>query len=511
MTHWFAGDYREAQEHLERALALFQPGRDDHLAFRFGHDAGVAAIFYLAFTLWPLGDIGRAVSLVRDAEARSAALAHIGTRAFGRVHAALFALIRGDMSRAALNAFELARLTREHELPEWRTFGVFLEGLAGGQSGAAGGGLEDMRRGAKLLREQNVLVLDGLFKIVLAAAEARAGDAECAVAVLDEALATCERTGHRAFDAELHRVRGETLLKRDPANPATAEEALQTAIAVAKKQGTRSFELRAALALAKLYRSTGRPLDAHAVLSDALEGFAPTPEMPEIAEAQALVATLAETEEVKAKTAEIQRLTQLRVAYGNALFALRPGASETSEAFAKAQRSVYSEKGTPERLAADYGLWAGSYSRGELPSMRTYAEAFLNDVEARPNSPEAGVAHRIIGVTHQFAGEFVEARDHLERALALFEPGRDDDLAYRFGFDVGVAAMANLAISTWALGDVERAISLIDTAQARLSETHIGTRAFGNMLGCVFHMMRRDHARAASKLLKSPGSRENTI
>jgi len=78
------------------------------------------------------------------------------------------------------------------------------------------------------------------------------------------------------------------LLTRDPANPAPAEEALLTAIAVAKQQATRSFELRAALSLAKLYQSTGRPADAHAVLAPALEGFAPTPKMPEIAEARAL-------------------------------------------------------------------------------------------------------------------------------------------------------------------------------------------------------------------------------
>ena len=150
-----------------------------------------------------------------------------------------------------------------------------------------------MRRGVELLREQNVLIFDGLLKIALAEAEARAGDVDRALAILDEALATCDRTGHRAFEAELHRVRGEMLLKRDPANPAPAEEAFQTAIAVAKQQGTRSFELRAALALAKLYQSTGRPADAHAVLAPALEGFSPTPEMPEIAEAQALIERLA--------------------------------------------------------------------------------------------------------------------------------------------------------------------------------------------------------------------------
>ena len=80
------------------------------------------------------------------------------------------------------------------------------------------------------------------------------------------------------------------LLKRDPANPAPAEEAFLTAIAVAKQQATRSFELRAALSLAKLYCATGRDADAHAALAPALEGFSPTPEMPEIAEAQALLA-----------------------------------------------------------------------------------------------------------------------------------------------------------------------------------------------------------------------------
>jgi hypothetical protein len=83
------------------------------------------------------------------------------------------------------------------------------------------------------------------------------------------------------------------LLKRDPADPAPAEEALLTAIAVAKGQATRSFELRAALALSKLYQVTARPAEAHAILSSALKGFAPTAEMPEIAEAQALMESLA--------------------------------------------------------------------------------------------------------------------------------------------------------------------------------------------------------------------------
>jgi predicted ATPase len=291
-THWFAGEYAEARDHLERALAVFQPGRDDDLAFRFGQDAGVAARLYLALALWPLGDVERAISLTRDAQERTARLAHIGTRAYEKAHAALFELMRSDLSRSARNALELVRLSGEHDLPMWRAYAVFLAG-AGAESGAPGGGLEEMRRGAELLREQSILNYDGLLKIALAEAEARAGDLDRALAILDEALATCDRTGHRAFEADLNRVRGEMLLMRDPANPAAAEGGFRTAIAIAQQQGARSFGLRAALSIAKLYQSTGRPVEAHAVLAPALEGFAPTPEMPEIAEAHALVERLA--------------------------------------------------------------------------------------------------------------------------------------------------------------------------------------------------------------------------
>jgi predicted ATPase len=82
-------------------------------------------------------------------------------------------------------------------------------------------------------------------------------------------------------------------LVRDPQNAGRAEEALRAAISVAHQQGARSFGLRAALALAKLVQSMGRPVEAHTVLAPALEGFSLTPEMPEIEEAQALLEDLA--------------------------------------------------------------------------------------------------------------------------------------------------------------------------------------------------------------------------
>src|SRR5208283_490915 len=258
LTCWFAGEYREARDQLERALIVFEPGRDDDLAFRFGLDPGVGAMGFLAFALWPLGEVDRAISLIDRMQTRMANLTHVGTLASGRMFAALFELMRGDQARVAPSAFELVRLAREHELTLYGAFGVFLEGWANDASGAPGGGLEEMRRGVERLRHQNVLLFDGLVKIALAEAEARAGDSDRAVAILDETLATADRLGYRALEAELHRARGEMMLKRDPANPAQAEQAFLTAIAVAKQQATRSFELRAAFSLARLYQSTRR-------------------------------------------------------------------------------------------------------------------------------------------------------------------------------------------------------------------------------------------------------------
>jgi hypothetical protein len=102
---------------LSRGVTTISP-------FRFGQDTGVAAMLYLALTLWPMGDIERAISLGRDAEARMASLAHVHTRVFGEHLAAMFELMRGNCSRAAPHAVEAARLAREHDLSLWRAVGV---------------------------------------------------------------------------------------------------------------------------------------------------------------------------------------------------------------------------------------------------------------------------------------------------------------------------------------------------------------------------------------------------
>ena len=336
-------------------------------------------------------------------------------------------------------------------------------------------------------------------KGLLAELDAEAGDLQSALTCVDEGLALAQETEQRWSDVFLYRLRGEILLQRNPADLTAAEDAFLTALAVAKQQGARSFGLQAALALAKLYQSTARPAEAHAVLAPALERFEPMPEMPEITEAQALLTALATTGEVKVEAAHRQRLAQLQVAYGNALFAARGyGAPETTEAFARAGESASGPKHEPERLAADYGLWVGSFARGELRAMRELSATMLRDCERRPQSGEASVAHRMRGVTHWFAGEFVAARGHLEQAAAIFVPERDGDLAFRFGLDPGIVATAYLAQVLWLLGEVELAGQRMKETTARAAKSrHVTTNAYGFFMAAQFELFRRNPDSAA--------------
>jgi predicted ATPase len=163
----------------------------------------------------------------------------------------------------------------------WAGVAVFLQSWAKSS-------VEEMRCGLAVYRQQGRIWL--LPEAVLAEDEASAGETDAGLRRLDDAVAAMERTEERLYEAEMHRIRGEILLKRDPADTTAAERSLRAAIAVAQSQKARSFEPRAALSLAKLYRAANRDANSQAVLAPAVEGFPPTQQFPELAEAQALLA-----------------------------------------------------------------------------------------------------------------------------------------------------------------------------------------------------------------------------
>ena len=127
---------------------------------------------------------------------------------------------------------------------------------------------------------------------LLAELQFASSDANGALSAIDRGLGIARETEEHLFDSYLYRLRGDVLLKCEQPDLPAAEQAYRTAVTTAVDQHARSWGLRAALSLAMLYQSTNRHAEGHAVLAPALGGFSPTPEMPEIAEAQTLLEQL---------------------------------------------------------------------------------------------------------------------------------------------------------------------------------------------------------------------------
>jgi predicted ATPase len=208
-------------------------------------------------------------------------------------HRALLGLLQYDPETVGTYSRALADLVSRYDLPAfWAGMAVFFHGWTKWWRGEDEAGLAEMRRAVGIFRERGLVCNVATFEPPLAEAEASAGETAAGLRRLDDALAELEATENRSYQAEMHRIRAEILLQRDPANTAAAEQSLQAAIAVAQSQKARTFELRAALALAKLYRAANRDADAYGVLATAVAGFPPTQQFPELAEAQPLLAAL---------------------------------------------------------------------------------------------------------------------------------------------------------------------------------------------------------------------------
>ncbi len=144
------------------------------------------------------------------------------------------------------------------------------------------------------LREADAGIYDAYAPFMLAELEASTGAVDDALAILEQGIAIAEQREFRIVLPRLHRTRADILVINEPV---AAEAAYLESIRLARSMNARTFVLQAALPLARLLQSASRHVEAHAVLGEALEGFAPTPEFPAIAEAEALLAALAETGE----------------------------------------------------------------------------------------------------------------------------------------------------------------------------------------------------------------------
>jgi predicted ATPase len=292
-TCWLQGDFIGAKKHLECSLAIYDSERDRDFAFRFGQDTGVSAKIGLALALLPLGEISSALLHADEAARQADHSTHVATMAFAHGFKSIFEMMCREGGHALQEGEVLIDLAREHVMPQWLAIGTFTLGWARWHSGDREAGQKAMHNGVALLREQGIRFPLPLCTALLAETEAEMGAIERALAILDDTLADTERTNCQYFDAELHRLRGELLHRENANDAAAAEAALMRAIEVARSQQTRTFELRAAMSLARLWRDQGKPQQARDLLAPVYGWFTEGFDTRDLKEAKALLDELA--------------------------------------------------------------------------------------------------------------------------------------------------------------------------------------------------------------------------
>jgi class 3 adenylate cyclase/tetratricopeptide (TPR) repeat protein len=286
VTCWFGGNYLDAREHLEQALAIYRAEPDPATFKASTLDLPFVIMRFLALVLWPLGEIDRSRRLAAEAvcapgEKRALAQAN------ALVHKAVFDGLCGGMLQQTETILALA-LAREHTMPLYVAAGTYLSGLAKWRAGDRMDGLADMRRGWTLLHENDCYLCEPFWGMQVAVANAEAGQLETGLETLKELIAWTEQSGQHWLDAELHRVQAELLLRRDRLDVSSAEDAFNRAVQIARSQQTKTFELRGKLGLARLY-SANRPAAASEVLAPVLADFDAGQDLPEIEEAEKLL------------------------------------------------------------------------------------------------------------------------------------------------------------------------------------------------------------------------------
>ena len=286
------GALRRAHAHLERALNLYVPAVHHARAWEVGIEPGIFCRCEVARSSWLLGYPDRALGHVREAERQARELAHPQTLAFTLLFRALIHRFRREPRDILALQPELVTLCERKGIGQELLWIAPVHAWACFELGDHENGLMAIRRGNDALRDHHSMLLRPFYLMLYGEALWRMRRHDDALAVLDDAEAEATRTSQHMLDAEIHRLRGEVLVARDPAAADAAHDALERALRTARDAGARSLELRAARSMAALLASRGQVDRATAVLDSILSSFTEGLETLDLVEARGLLETL---------------------------------------------------------------------------------------------------------------------------------------------------------------------------------------------------------------------------
>ena len=291
------GRLSSALEHLEHMNAFYSRQEHAHLAFIYGQDPGLISLCSTASVLWCLGYQDQALEQSRKMLVVARQVGHPFSLAAALALDTLFHLLRRDVGTLEERGKELAALAEEKGFLFFVGVGIFKLGWVSAHQGRVEEGIAKLRQALDLYQATGVrFTLTDLLGS-LAEASGMTGDVEKGLEFMSQALAEVERGGERYYEAELYRLKGELLIRKAERDGLTALEkeaeiCFEQSLAVARRQMAKSFELRTAISLGRLFKKQGKGGEAKKLLESIYGWFTEGFDRPDLKEAKSLIEEL---------------------------------------------------------------------------------------------------------------------------------------------------------------------------------------------------------------------------
>jgi predicted ATPase len=292
MSLLMTGKIVEGRAHLDRAIALYDPIEHRPLATRFGQDAGVTVSSYRSLALWLLGYPEAAIADTNDALNHARETGEAASLMFARNWAVFPNLLCGNYATANALADEHVALADEKGASLWKAWGMMNQGCLLASTGKTRNAVQTIPLGIAAWRSTGSTLQIPFHLSHLARAHAELGQFEEAWHCIGEAMWAVETTREKWCEADVQRTAGEIALTLPAPEVAKAEAYFERALAVAREQQAKSWELRAAMSMARLWRDQGKRQQAHDLLAPVYGWFTEGFDTLDLKEAKALLEQL---------------------------------------------------------------------------------------------------------------------------------------------------------------------------------------------------------------------------
>jgi predicted ATPase len=288
----FTGDTAESRAHYDQAFALYDPAEHRPLATRFGQDAGVAILSYRSMVLWYLGYPEAALADADHALKHAREIGQATMLMYALVNTSFTLIQHGNYAAASAQTGEVVALADEKGALYWKKLGMLNQACVLALTGKASDAVYTLTSELEAYRSTGGKMFEPFWLLYLTRAYAELRQFDDAGRCIGEAMMAVEATNERLWEAEVNRIAGEIALKSPQHDTAKAEKYFERALAVAHRQQAKSWELRAAMSMARLWRDQGKRDEARELLAPVYGWFTEGFDTRDLKEAKTLLEEL---------------------------------------------------------------------------------------------------------------------------------------------------------------------------------------------------------------------------